>query len=151
MFYELDDWWDQPLGPMQAAALMYEARIRAYLTQAEIAERMKISQSTISRWEQCERQPAFLDVMRVIEAAGFQLDVTLHSTEQQDRRGSLIIRQILERDAAAGIPARQRRFKTSRTRRYVPYDGSRKGPHIDHERMWFVIRPGRQPRRCGGR
>ncbi|MBI4896835.1 MAG: helix-turn-helix transcriptional regulator [Actinobacteria bacterium] len=123
--------------------------MRAFLTQAEIAERSGINQSSISRWERGEREPTFHDVMRVIGAAGFRMSIQLHSAAKERTRGALWIDQLHERDAASEL-VRVRKFKVSRTRRYVPYSTSTKGPHIDRHRRWMLVRQSGRSSKFGG-
>jgi predicted nucleotidyltransferase/DNA-binding XRE family transcriptional regulator len=56
-----------------AGALLRDARVRAGLTQQELAERAGVAQSVISTYESGRRQPALPTLMALVEAAGHDL------------------------------------------------------------------------------
>ncbi len=62
---------------MAVRHLVREARRRAGLSQAELAERAGVPQSTIGRIESGARMPSAALVDRLIRAAGFELRVGL--------------------------------------------------------------------------
>lgn len=62
---------------MRAADLIREARLRAGLTQYELAERSDRERSVIARWEQGAVSPSFDNLLEVIEACGFDLPLVL--------------------------------------------------------------------------
>jgi transcriptional regulator with XRE-family HTH domain len=62
---------------MRAADLIREARLRAGLTQYELAERSGRERSVIARWEQGAVSPSFDNLLEVIEACGFDLPLVL--------------------------------------------------------------------------
>jgi transcriptional regulator with XRE-family HTH domain len=59
------------------ASLLIEARTRSNLTQAELAERMGTSQSTIARLESGKAKPTLSTLRRLAKATGMQLKITL--------------------------------------------------------------------------
>ena len=62
---------------MRGADLVREARLRAGLTQDELASRSGTPRSVIARWEQGAVQPGFDNMLAVIEACGFDLPLQL--------------------------------------------------------------------------
>ncbi len=58
---------------MNAAATIREARTRAGLTQAALAQRAGTSQSTLSAYESGRKQPSVLTLSRLLTAAGSRL------------------------------------------------------------------------------
>jgi predicted nucleotidyltransferase/DNA-binding XRE family transcriptional regulator len=66
--------------PIDAAELIREARLRACLTQVELAERAGVTQSVISTYENARREPSFSVLQRLLLAAGFALRVQLEPT-----------------------------------------------------------------------
>ena len=60
-----------------AGVLLRQARMRAGLTQAELAARAGVTQSTISAYESGQRQPALTALARLIDAAGYELILSL--------------------------------------------------------------------------
>ena len=62
---------------MRGADLVREARLRAGLTQDELARRSGTPRSVIARWEQGAVQPGFDNMLAVIEACGFDLPLQL--------------------------------------------------------------------------
>lgn len=69
------------LSGMRGADLIREARLRASLTQAELATRTGRERSVIARWEQGAVSPSFDNMLEVIEACGFDLPLVLVSRE----------------------------------------------------------------------
>src|SRR5207245_1819954 len=62
---------------MRSADLIREARLRAGLTQDELARRSGTPRSVIARWEQGAVQPGFDNMLAVIDACGFELPLQL--------------------------------------------------------------------------
>lgn len=58
---------------MISGDLLREARLRAGLTQSELARRAGTSQSAIARWESGAVQPSFERLRELIRACGFEL------------------------------------------------------------------------------
>ena len=73
---------------MRAADLIREARLRAGLTQYQLAERSGRERSVIARWEQGAVSPSFDNLLEVIEACGFELPLALVPRETRARSGS---------------------------------------------------------------
>ncbi|MQA34593.1 nucleotidyltransferase domain-containing protein [Modestobacter roseus] len=71
--------------PLLASAgdLLKDARRRAGLTQAEIAERAGVTQSVISVYESGRRQPSLPVLVDLIAASGHLIDVTLVSAARE--------------------------------------------------------------------
>lgn len=62
---------------MRAADLIREARLRAGLTQDELAHRSGMQRSVIARWEQGAVQPGFDNMLDLISSCGFELPLKL--------------------------------------------------------------------------
>ena len=62
---------------MRSAALIREARLRAGLTQAELADRAKRDRSVIARWEQGVVAPSVETLVELVRACGFDLPLEL--------------------------------------------------------------------------
>jgi uncharacterized protein len=62
---------------VRAADLIREARLRAGLTQGELADRTGRQRSLIARWEQGAVSPSFDNMLQVIEACGLELPLVL--------------------------------------------------------------------------
>lgn len=60
--------------------LIREARLRAFMTQKELAEASGTTQAEISLWETGKRLPSILTVLRLIGATGHDLDVAMVPT-----------------------------------------------------------------------
>ena len=69
---------------MRAADLIREARLRAGLTQYQLAERSGRERSVIARWEQGAVSPSFDNLLEVIEACGFDLPLVLVPRESHE-------------------------------------------------------------------
>jgi transcriptional regulator with XRE-family HTH domain len=70
------------------ASQLIAARARAGLTQAEVAERMGTSQSTVARLESGGAQPSLSTLKRFAKATGAQVRITLEAkpASKKDRR-----------------------------------------------------------------
>lgn len=72
---------------MRSAALIREARLRAGLTQAELAERTRRDRSVVARWEQGVVAPSVETLVELVRACGFDLPLELvpHDVSGVDR------------------------------------------------------------------
>lgn len=62
---------------MHGGHLIREARRRASLTQAELAERISTAQPNVARWESADMSPSVDMLTRVVQACGLDLLVRL--------------------------------------------------------------------------
>ena len=62
-----------------AATTLREARLKAGLSQAELAAKVGVTQSVISVYEAGRRQPSVATLARLIAGAGFELELDLGS------------------------------------------------------------------------
>ena len=91
---------------MDAGALIVEARSRAGLTLRVLAERAGTSHSALAAYEHGRKTPTVDTLDRVLRAAGFAADVTLHRRVDGGDRGARG-RELLEvLELAAMFPAR---------------------------------------------
>ncbi|HEX8085371.1 MAG TPA: helix-turn-helix transcriptional regulator [Solirubrobacteraceae bacterium] len=86
---------------MNAAATIRDARLRAGLTQAALAQRAGTSQATLSAYESGRKQPSVVTLSRVLEAAGARLTV-----EMAFERNARIFASALE--MAEALPSRRK-------------------------------------------
>jgi hypothetical protein len=72
---------------MRSADLIREARLRAGLTQYELAERTGRDRSVIARWEQGAVAPSVETLVELVRACGFDLPLELvpHDPSQRER------------------------------------------------------------------
>ena len=72
---------------MRSAALIREARLRAGLTQTELAQRTGRDRSVIARWEQGAVSPSVETLIELVRACGFDLPLELipYDTEGDTR------------------------------------------------------------------
>jgi transcriptional regulator with XRE-family HTH domain len=68
------------------ARTLIEARTNAKLSQAELAERMGTSQSTIARLESGAARPSFSTLERFAEATGTRLRVSLEPVKAAQKK-----------------------------------------------------------------
>jgi ribosome-binding protein aMBF1 (putative translation factor) len=73
---------------MVSGDLLREARRRAGLSQAQLAQRARKPTSVVGRWERGEVTPSLETVRTMIRACGLELGFTL--TEQDDSKDSVI-------------------------------------------------------------
>jgi transcriptional regulator with XRE-family HTH domain len=62
---------------LSAAAIIREARLRANLTQVQLAARAGVTQSVISTYENSRREPSLAALQRLLLAAGFRTAIDL--------------------------------------------------------------------------
>jgi transcriptional regulator with XRE-family HTH domain len=75
--------------------LLREARLRAGLTQAELAERARTARSQVSRYERGEVLPSLETLRRLIRECGFQLSFRLFNADL-DEHDATLIAQLLQ-------------------------------------------------------
>jgi hypothetical protein len=79
---------------MRSADLIREARLRAGLTQYELAERSGRDRSVIARWEQGVVAPSIETLVELVRACGFDLPLELvprdASGEERLRKNALL-------------------------------------------------------------
>ncbi|MGN6406874.1 MAG: helix-turn-helix domain-containing protein [Curtobacterium sp.] len=72
----------RPAPPVSAAGLIRDARLRAELTQVQLADRAGVTQSVISTYENGRREPSLAALQRLLLAAGFTAAIDLHPIEE---------------------------------------------------------------------
>jgi transcriptional regulator with XRE-family HTH domain len=80
--------------------MIYVARRRARLTQAELARRLGVPQSQVSRWERGAVAPSFETLQRVVRACGLELTV---GVANRDESYAFFIARALDRSPAERI------------------------------------------------
>jgi len=65
-----------------SAQIIREARLKASLTQAELAARLGRDRAQVARWETGSQEPSFENVQAVVEACGFVLKIEIAEPEQ---------------------------------------------------------------------
>jgi transcriptional regulator with XRE-family HTH domain len=91
--------------------LIREARLRAGLSQVELAERSGKDRAQLARWERDAVQPSLETLRDLLRACGFDLDLTLVPyipDEQVDARLQKTITQSPQERLQAMLRARQR-------------------------------------------
>ncbi|WP_161972632.1 XRE family transcriptional regulator [Curtobacterium sp. HSID17257] len=63
--------------PVVASEIIRDARLRAGLTQVQLAARAGVTQSVISTYENGRREPSLAALQRLVRAAGFEASVDL--------------------------------------------------------------------------
>jgi transcriptional regulator with XRE-family HTH domain len=66
---------------MTAAQIIREARLKAGLTQTELAERLGRERAQVARWEIGGQEPSFENLQSVVEACGFSLRIEIAQRE----------------------------------------------------------------------
>ena len=104
--------------PSPSAALLQLARLKADLSQRELAERAGVPVTMISAYERDQRQPTLATLLRLLRAAGFDLRLHLAAYDSHD--------EILA-DLEAGRPESERRDRDRQLQAWrdaVPVDGA---------------------------
>lgn len=71
-------------APTVAAGLLRLARIKADLTQAELAERAGVSQQVVSAYETGRREPTLPTLERLLAGAGLGIRIKLEPVDDHD-------------------------------------------------------------------
>jgi len=74
----------QSYVPSPAAALLQLARLKAGISQRELAERAEVPATMISAYERDKRQPSLATLLRLVHAAGFELTMQLEPRDPHD-------------------------------------------------------------------
>jgi transcriptional regulator with XRE-family HTH domain len=78
-----------------SGTLIREARLRAGLSQEELAERSGKDRAQIARWERDVVQPSFETLRELVRACGFELDLAL-VPQQKDADAEATLRGSLD-------------------------------------------------------
>jgi predicted nucleotidyltransferase/DNA-binding XRE family transcriptional regulator len=70
-------------GLVDGATVLRAARLRAHLTQGELAAQAGITQSVVSAYESGRRQPSVPTLAALVAATGFELELRLRATPQR--------------------------------------------------------------------
>lgn len=62
---------------MTAAQIIREARLKAGLTQSQLAERLGRERAQVARWEIGGQEPSFENLVAVVEACGYALNLEI--------------------------------------------------------------------------
>lgn len=89
-----------------AADLLLEARMRAGLSQAELARRAGMTRSVINAYEHGRRQPGADALFRILDAAGLDVRLTSTTRRAEDEHLGRILDQVL--GLAEKLPTRPR-------------------------------------------
>jgi len=71
---------------LTAAQIIREARLKAGLTQSQLAERLGRERAQVARWEIGGQEPSFENVVAVVEACGFALNLEIAERTDDDPR-----------------------------------------------------------------
>ena len=93
-------------SPTVAGSLILSARLKAGLTQRQLADRLGVTQPVVAAYESGRRQPTVPTLMRIISAAGFDLRLILEPHEDHDE-----VLQSLERQRPHVEQERWRNFQ----------------------------------------
>ncbi len=91
---------------MMSSDLIYMARNRAGLTQAELGRRLVLPQSQISRWERGQVEPSLETLRRLVRACGLELTLGLANG---DDSYTLDVREYLQLEPEARVDHALRR------------------------------------------
>ena len=69
---------------MSSATLIREARLRAGLTQSELASRAHTTQSAVARWEAGRSHPSFETLRNLIDLCGLEIRVEISEPDADE-------------------------------------------------------------------
>jgi len=89
MDYAIEMQSDRPgrhtLATLQTGRLIREVRGRRGLTQSDLARRIGTTQSAVSNWERDRDTPRVDTLARILDACGFEADMTFRRHDDVDR------------------------------------------------------------------
>jgi transcriptional regulator with XRE-family HTH domain len=80
---------------MTSAQIIREARLKAELTQTELAQRIGRDRAQVARWETGGQDPSFENLRSVVEACGFTLKLEIAEREQDTLLDTELDRSLL--------------------------------------------------------
>ncbi|HLB04864.1 MAG TPA: helix-turn-helix transcriptional regulator [Gaiellaceae bacterium] len=80
---------------MTSGMIIREARLRAKLSQGELAARVGRDRAQIARWETDAVQPAFETLLELVHACGFELDFLLVPRKPDAAKDARLRRDLL--------------------------------------------------------
>jgi hypothetical protein len=81
---------------MTGAQIIREARLKAGLTQTELAARLGRDRAQVARWETGGQEPSFENLQAVVEACGFSLRVEIAEREETPALDAQLEASLLE-------------------------------------------------------
>jgi transcriptional regulator with XRE-family HTH domain len=78
--------YDALAEEFELASLLIEARTHSHLTQAELAQKMGTSQSSIARLESGKAKPTLATLKRLAKATGMRLKISLEPAPRSKRK-----------------------------------------------------------------
>src|ERR1700756_5264954 len=76
--------YDTSASPSPAAALLQLARLKAGMSQRELADLASVPTTMVSAYERDKRQPSLTTLMKLLSAAGFELTMKLEPLDAHD-------------------------------------------------------------------
>jgi uncharacterized protein len=81
---------------VRASEIIREARLRAGLTQAELAARLGRERGQVARWEIRGQEPSFENLQSAVEACGFVLRIEIAEREEDPELDAELSRSVPE-------------------------------------------------------
>ncbi len=107
----------QTLSRLDAGALVREARALAGLSQAQLAERLGTTQSAVSNWERGRDVPRVDTLGRILQACGFEADLTFRRHDDVDRSQVARLVRLTPRDRADAFDSLVDAYELARSAR----------------------------------
>jgi transcriptional regulator with XRE-family HTH domain len=79
-----------------SAQIIREARLKAELTQTELAARLGRDRAQLARWETGGQEPSFENLQAVVEACGFVLKLEIAEREEDPHLDAEINRSLIQ-------------------------------------------------------
>lgn len=100
-----------------AAGLLRTARDKAKLTQQQLGERAGVTQQAISAYETGRKEPTMRTLVKLLEAAGFEMRIQLARLDGHDESVAQFLASLPPGELADLEEARRRRVEEARLRR----------------------------------
>ena len=94
-------------SPTVAGSLILYARLRAGLSQRQLAARLGVSQPVIAAYEAGRRQPTVDNLIRIVRAAGFETRIGIGPPDDHDEVLTALEQQRPREDLARWVAAQE--------------------------------------------
>src|SRR4051795_4458451 len=124
---------------MTAAQIIREARLKAELTQTQLAERLGRERAQVARWEIGGQEPSFANVVAVVEACGFELNFRIAERQEDPELDAELRTSVLQAPSAAGAGANRASRRPDVSNPRDPFDPYAILEALEAGRIGYVV------------
>jgi transcriptional regulator with XRE-family HTH domain len=110
------------LSDLDVGALVREVRLIAGFSQSELAQQVGTTQAVVSRWERGLESPRLGALARVLQACGFEADLSFRRHDDEDRSQIRWHLDMSPDERARHFRGAVRAYANARKARRIPVD-----------------------------